>query len=69
MIMLRFKSKEDRDDLLHKTKKMKKYVDEIIDCIEDCEYEDEEYNERRYRHDDEWKDEENHGRYGYMRRK
>ena len=46
---------------------MKKYVDEILDCLENCEYEDE-YHERKYRHDD-YDDEEMHGRYGYMRRK
>ena len=68
MIMLKFRSREDREEILHKTKKMKKYVDEILDCLENCDYEDE-YHERKYRHDDYDDEEEMHGRYGYMRRK
>lgn len=66
MTMIEFKSKKHKDHLLNKTKKMKEYVDDILECLEnsDYEYDDYDYDERRY------KDEEEHemrNRYNYRR--
>ena len=48
MVMISFRSKEDKKHLLEKAKKMEEYASMIVDCIEESEY-----DERNYRHDDE----------------
>lgn len=60
MVMVSFRSKEDKKHLLEKAKKMEEYASMIVECIEESEY-----DERNYRHDDE--DEEMTNRYGYRR--
>ena len=49
MTMIEFKSKKHKDHILKKTKKMKEYVDDILECLEnsDYEYDDYDYDERR----------------------
>lgn len=47
MIMVSFRSKEDKKHLLEKAKKMEEYSSMIVDCLENSDYMDEEYNERR----------------------
>lgn len=61
MVMVSFRSKEDKKHLLEKAKKMEEYASMIVECIEESEY-----DERNYRHDDE-DDEEMTNRYGYRR--
>ena len=60
MVMVSFRSKEDKKHLLEKAKKMEEYASMIVECIEESEY-----DERNYRHDDE--DEEMTNHYGYRR--
>ena len=61
MIMVSFRSKEDKKHLLEKAKKMEEYASMIVECIEESEY-----DERSYRHED-YDDEEMNNRYGYRR--
>jgi hypothetical protein len=68
MIMIRFKTKRDKEELLEKARKMEEYASMIVECIEDSgdmgeDYES--YQERRYRM--EHPDEMGSGRYGYRR--
>lgn len=72
MMILRFKTGEDKENLLHKAKKMAKYSDMIVDILEDClEEEDDdentEYRQRKYRHEYD-KDEKTQNRYRYRGR-
>jgi len=66
MIILSFKTKQDKEKLLEKAKKMEQYAAMIVDCIEESQDEDDyEYAERKmYRHESD----EMGGRYGYRRR-
>lgn len=64
MIMISFRSKEDKDTLLKKAKKMEEYSSMIVECLENSDYD--EYNERNYRHDMD-DDEMMNGRYGYRK--
>ena len=64
MIMVSFRNKEDKKHLLEKAKKMEEYSSMIVDCLENSDYMDEEYEERSYRSHDE---EEIPSRYGYRR--
>lgn len=69
MVVIRFRNKEEHEDLLKKVKKMKKFTDELEDMLEEC-YEEEDYDFREDKHHKEW-DEEPHmrgGRYGSYRR-
>lgn len=59
--MISFRSKREKEHLLEKARKMEEYASMIVECIEESEHEDE-YEERRYRHDD-MPD----GRYGYRK--
>lgn len=69
MIILSFKTKKDKEHLLEKAKKMEEYASMIVDCIEESRnYEDEEYSERAYRHEEPEYEERMNGRYGYRRR-
>ena len=47
---------------------MEEYASMIVDCIEESrDYEDEEYSERAYRHEEPKYEERMNGRYGYRR--
>ena len=50
MIVLRFRSKDDHEELLMKVKRMKKFTQDIEDCLEEA-IDDAEYR-RSYRKDD-----------------
>ena len=48
MIVVKYKHESDENYFLHKMKKMKRYLDEVIDCVESKEgdyYEDDDYDE------------------------
>lgn len=66
MVMIEFRSKEDKKHLLEKAKKMEEYASMIVDCIEESET-GSEYNERHhdYNEDEDWGY--RGGRYGYRR--
>jgi len=68
MIMISFRNREDKEHLLKKAKKMEEYASMVVECLENSEYEDEDYSERNMRNyrDD---DEEMPSRYGYRRYK
>lgn len=69
MIMLSFRNKRDKDDLLEKARKMEEYASMIVECIEESkEYEDN-YNERSYRRDDYDNEDRPYNRYSYNRRR
>lgn len=34
MIMISFRTKRDKDDMIHKAKKMKEFAEEFLDCLE-----------------------------------
>ena len=63
MVMISFRTKEDKKHLLEKAKKMEEYSSMIVDCLENSDYMDESYEERNYRHEED----EMPGRYGYRR--
>ena len=68
MMVVKFRSKEEHGDLLHKVKKMKKFTDELENMLEEC-YEDGDMDfrggsYRRYYDDEDMRME---GRYGYRR--
>lgn len=67
MVILSFKTKKDKEQLLEKAKKMEEYAAIIVDCIEESK-DEEEYSERMYRHEDPEYDERYNSRYGYRRR-
>ena len=66
MMVIRFKSKEDHKDVMKKVKKMKEFIEDLEDCLEDVIEEDADFRGGRYR--DEYDDEMRHeGRYAYHR--
>lgn len=53
MIMISFRSKRDKEDMIEKARKMEEFASEFVDCLESSEEEyDERYNERSHRMDD-----------------
>ena len=79
MIMVSFRSKRDKENLLEKARKMKEYASMIVECIEDSRTDDYDYDERFYRSDEDMMemndrilsdrmDSRMDGRYGYRRR-
>ena len=66
MIVIRFRNKEEHEDILKKIKKMKKFTTELEECLEDVMEDDIEYRSGSYRkhYDDDPRME---GRYGYRR--
>lgn len=67
MMMIKFRSSEEHDDLLKKVKRMRKFTEELEDMLKDCLEEEEEDFRGNYRkhYDDE--DMRAEGRYGYRR--
>lgn len=45
MIMISFKTKREKDDMLRKAKEMERFAADFVDCLENCEedYDDEYY--------------------------
>lgn len=66
MMVIRFRSKEDHKYLLDKVKKMRKFTEEIEECLADAYDEIPEYR-NAYRHDYKEEDSEREGRYSYRR--
>lgn len=69
MMILRFKSEEDHEELLKKVKKMRKFTEELEDCLEDMiDHEEVDYRGGRYReHDYDDTEMRREGRYNYRR--
>ena len=75
MIMISFRTKRDKDDMIYKAKEMEKFAREFVECLERGEENyDERYGERgRYGMRDDYEEGRMHdeermrGRYGYMR--
>lgn len=54
MMILRFRSKDDHEELLMKVKKMKKFTQELEECLEEAMEDDVEYRgSYRKKYDDE----------------
>ena len=68
MMVIKFRSGEDHEDLMHKVKKMRKFTEELEDLLEEC-YDNEtvEYRGGMYRRDYDDEDMRVEGRYGYRR--
>ena len=67
MMIVRFRSKEDHEDLLKKVKKMKKFTEDIEECLEDY-MEEEDYGYRgSYHKEMEEEPEYRGGRYRYRK--
>lgn len=47
MIVISFRTKRDRDDMIAKARKMEEFASEFVDCLENSE-EDYMYNERSH---------------------
>lgn len=47
MMVIRFRSEEEHDKFVHKLKKMKKHIEEMIECAEENAYEDDEVYYRK----------------------
>lgn len=67
MMIIRFRSKEDHEDILKKVKRMKKFTAELEECLEDAMDEELEFRGKSYRKDYEDEDRRMEGRYGYRR--
>jgi coenzyme F420-reducing hydrogenase alpha subunit len=50
--MISFKTKRDKEDMLHKAKEMQRFADEFVECIEECDYERDERSYRDNSHED-----------------
>ena len=68
MMVIKFRSGEDHEDLMHKVKKMRKFTEELEDLLNEC-YDQEtvEYRGGMYRRDYDDEDMRMEGRYGYRR--
>lgn len=67
MLVVKFRSSEEHEDLMKKVKKMKKFSEELEDLLEEC-YEEEADFRGSYRRDyDEEDSRHSEGRYGYRR--
>ena len=68
MRVIRFRSSEDYDELLHKVKKMKMFAEELESCLEESSYDDDlEYRGGYRMNRDDYYREEMDGRYGYKK--
>lgn len=69
MMVIKFKSNEDHYDLIKKVKKMKKFTEELEECLEDA-MESDDLDFRggsSYRHEYDEEEPKMEGRYGYRR--
>ena len=67
MMIVRFRSKEDHEDILKKVKKMKKFAAELEECLEDVMDDSMEFRGSSYRKEYDEDDRRMEGRYGYRR--
>ena len=65
MIMISFRTRHEKDEMVRKAREMEKFAAEFVECLESGE-DDYEYSERRYR-DDSMRDDRRMrgGRYSY----
>ena len=73
MIMIKFKSANEHEELLKKVKHMKRYISELEECLEEAvENEDFDFRDKRYsdydRDEEEMYARRGGGRYGYRGR-
>ena len=73
MIMIKFKSANEHEELLKKVKHMKRYISELEECLEEAvENEDLDFRDKRYldydRDEEEMYARRGGGRYGYRGR-
>ena len=61
MMIVRFRNQEDHGDLLKKVKKMKKFTEELEECLEDVLEEDYDFRKREWEEEPQYRG----GRYGY----
>ena len=67
MMVIKFKSSGEHEDLMKKIKKMKKFTEELEYMLEDC-YDEDDYSFRKgYRKDYDDEEMRMEGRYGYRR--
>ena len=69
MMVIKMRSSEEHNDLLHKVKKMRKFTEELEDLLNEC-YEDDDMefrSGRSYRREFDDDDMRMEGRYGYRR--
>lgn len=66
MMIVRFRSKSEHEDILKKIKKMKKFTEDLEECLEES-IDNEEYDSRRHNEDYDDDEIEYRGRYGYRR--
>ena len=66
MMIVRFRSNEEHQDLLKKVKKMREYTEMLEECLEDAMHEEPEYR-GGYRKSYDEEDMKAEGRYGYKR--
>lgn len=67
MMVVKFKSNVEHEDLLKKVKKMKKFTEELEMCLEDALEEDLDFRGRSYRKEYDDEDMRMESRYGYRR--
>lgn len=73
MIVISFRTRRDKEDMLDKARQMERFSREFVECLENSEHDDYEYENRMYRdenmrHDDGMSRRETRmrsGRYGY----
>ena len=64
MYVITFRTKREKEDLLEKARKMEEYAAMIVDCMEKCIEDDDEYSERNH---EEPEYERRSSRYAYRR--
>lgn len=67
MMIVRFRNKEDHEDIMMKVKKMRKFATELEECLQDVMEEEPEYRGGSYRKDYDEDDRRMESRYGYRR--
>jgi hypothetical protein len=67
MVILKFRNREEHEDLLMKVKRMKKFTQELEDCLEEAFDEEVEYRNAYYRKEDEEDMHPRGSRYGYRK--
>lgn len=68
-MVIKFRSRAEHEDILKKVKKMKKFAEELEDCLEEVMEDDDEFEYRggNYRKEYDEEMEMRGGRYGYRR--
>lgn len=67
MMIIRFRNKEDHEDIMMKVKKMKKFATELEECLQDVVDDEMEFRGGSYRKDYDEDDRRMESRYAYRR--